>query len=91
MTYQDKKTYERIAEEQKWCQICGKTYNLQIHHIIYRSQLGNNDERNLIRLCSECHRKVHANKKYWQKRLILHQMNKYGKFTREDVTKHKGD
>lgn len=91
MTLEDKKTYERVAEEQKWCQICGRTYFLQIHHIIYRSELGNNDERNLIRLCSECHRKVHTNKKHWQKRLLLHQMNKYGKFTREDVTKHKGD
>lgn len=91
MTLEDKKTYERVAEEQKWCQLCGRTNNLQIHHIIYRSQLGNNDERNLIRLCSECHRRVHSNKKVWQKKLLEHQFKKYGRFGREAVTKHKGD
>ena len=89
MTLDDKRTYERIVEEQPYCQLCGKTWDLHIHHIIYRSQLGNNDERNLIRLCSDCHRKVHSNKKVWQKKLLMHQFNKYGKFEREDVTKHK--
>lgn len=89
MTLEDKKTYERVANEQKWCRLCGKTYDLQIHHIIYRSQMGNNDERNLIRLCADCHRKVHSNKKVWQKKLLEYQFKRYGKFTREDVTKHK--
>ena len=89
MTLEDKKTYEKIVEEQKWCQLYGRTYDLHIHHIIYRSQLGNNDERNLIRLCGDCHRRVHSNKKMWQKKLIQHQFEKYGEFTREDVTKHK--
>lgn len=87
MTLEDKKTYEKIVEEQKWCQLCGRTYDLHIHHIIYRSQLGNNDIRNLIRLCSDCHRRVHSNKKVWQKKLLLHNMWKYGKFTKEDVTR----
>lgn len=89
MTLDDKRTYERIVEEQPYCQLCGNTWDLHIHHIIYRSQLGNNDERNLIRLCSDCHRKVHSNKKVWQKKLLIHQFNKYGKFERADVTKHK--
>lgn len=89
MTLEDKKTYERVANEQIWCRLCGKTYNLQIHHIIYRSELGNNDERNLIRLCADCHRKVHSNKKVWQKKLLEYQFKKYGRFTREDVTRHK--
>lgn len=87
MTPEDKKTYERVVEEQPYCQICGRTYNLHIHHIIYRSQLGNNDIRNLIRLCADCHRRVHSNKKVWQKKLLLYQFKKYGKFTKEDVTK----
>lgn len=89
MTLQDKKTYEKVVEEQKWCRLCGRTNDLHIHHIIYRSQLGNNDERNLIRLCSDCHRRVHSNKKVWQKKLLELQFEKYGKFTRADVTKHK--
>lgn len=89
MTTQDKKTYEKIVEEQPYCRLCGRTSNLNIHHIIYRSQLGNNDERNLIRLCYDCHRRVHSNKKVWQKKLLEYQFKKYGKFTKEDVTKHK--
>lgn len=87
MTLEDRKTYEKIVEEQPYCQLCGKTWDLHIHHIIYRSQLGNNDERNLIRLCSDCHRKVHSNKKEWQHKLLQHQFKKYGKFERSDVTK----
>lgn len=87
MTLEDKKTYEQVVEEQPYCQICGRTHDLHIHHIIYRSQLGNNDIRNLIRLCSDCHRRVHSNKKVWQKKLLLYQFKKYGKFTKEDVTK----
>lgn len=87
MTLQDRKTYQKVVEEQPYCQLCGRCWNLHIHHIIYRSQLGNNDERNLIRLCSDCHRRVHSNKKVWQKKLLLHQFEKYGKFTKEDVTK----
>jgi len=89
MTLQDRKTYQKIVEEQPYCQLCGRSYNLHIHHIIYRSQLGNNDERNLIRLCSDCHRRVHSNKKVWQKKLLEYQFKKYGKFNKEDVTKKK--
>ena len=89
MTPEDRKTYEEIKEEQKWCQLCGKTYNLNIHHIIYRSQLGNNSKKNLIRLCSDCHRRVHSNKKVWQKKLLQHQFKIYGEFTRDEVTRGK--
>lgn len=89
MSLEDKKTYERVANEQKWCRLCGRTNDLQIHHIIYRSQLGNNDERNLIRLCADCHRRVHSNKKVWQKRLLEYQFKKYGVFRIEDITRKK--
>ena len=42
------------------CQCCGKkNCGLEVHHIIYRSNGGNNDETNLITLCKECHKKVH--------------------------------
>ena len=89
MSLEDKKTYERVANEQKWCRLCGRTNDLQIHHIIYRSQLGNNDERNLIRLCADCHRRVHSNKKVWQKRLLEYQFKKYGVFRIENITRKK--
>lgn len=89
MKWLGKKVYEKIVSEQPYCQLCGRTYDLHIHHIIYRSQLGNNDERNLIRLCADCHRRVHSNKKVWQKKLLEHQFKKYGVFTKDDVIKHK--
>lgn len=42
------------------CQCCGtKNTRLEVHHIIYRTNGGSNDETNLITLCKECHTKVH--------------------------------
>ncbi|MBR0384428.1 MAG: HNH endonuclease [Eubacteriaceae bacterium] len=42
------------------CQICGKKHTkLEVHHIIYKSQGGTDDENNLITLCEECHHAVH--------------------------------
>ena len=45
------------------CQCCGKkNIRLEVHHIIYRSNDGTNDENNLITLCEKCHNKVHNEK-----------------------------
>lgn len=45
------------------CQICGKKHaRLEVHHIIFRSQGGTNDESNLITLCEECHAGIHDGK-----------------------------
>ena len=42
------------------CQCCGKkNIRLEVHHIIYRSNGGTDDENNLITLCENCHSKVH--------------------------------
>ena len=42
------------------CQCCGKkNIRLEVHHIIYRSYGGTNDEDNLITLCEDCHDKLH--------------------------------
>ena len=42
------------------CQRCGKkNCRLEVHHIIYRSKGGSDDESNLITLCKECHDNVH--------------------------------
>ena len=42
------------------CQCCGKKHaRLEIHHIIFRSMGGTDDERNLITLCEKCHKAVH--------------------------------
>ena len=42
------------------CQCCGKkNCRLEVHHIIFRSNGGTDDERNLITLCEDCHKKIH--------------------------------
>jgi len=78
--------YQKIVDEQPYCQLCGSPNWLEIHHIVYRSERGSNDERNLIRLCKYHHQLVHSNKKRWQPYLIQHQCKKYGeKITKEDL------
>ncbi|MFR6141815.1 MAG: RNA-guided endonuclease IscB [Finegoldia sp.] len=43
------------------CQICGaKHTRLEVHHIVYRSKGGTDDEDNLITLCESCHKKIHT-------------------------------
>lgn len=42
------------------CQKCGaKNTKLEVHHIIFRSQGGTDDENNLITLCENCHSRLH--------------------------------
>ena len=42
------------------CQCCGaKNTRLEVHHIIFRSLGGADDEKNLITLCEKCHKAVH--------------------------------
>lgn len=61
-------TYKRDKGQ---CQLCGTSLNLQLHHIIYRSENKSliNDPNNCIMLCVQCHKLVHSNKKYWQEKL----------------------
>ena len=43
------------------CQCCGKkNCRLEVHHIKFKSQGGTDDEENLITLCEDCHKGVHA-------------------------------
>lgn len=42
------------------CQLCGKKHTLlEVHHIIWRSRGGSDNEDNLITLCHDCHSKIH--------------------------------
>lgn len=42
------------------CQCCGKKHvRLEVHHIVFRSLGGADDEKNLITLCEKCHKAVH--------------------------------
>lgn len=85
----DKEVYKKIIDEQHYCQLCGSANWLEIHHIYYRSQGGLTIDKNLIRLCKKCHKMVHSNKRKWQPFLLEMQYKKYGKFTRQEVTKCK--
>ena len=38
---------------------CGFRGNLHVHHIVFRSQGGDDTECNLLTLCSSCHDGVH--------------------------------
>lgn len=83
----DKEVYKEIVENEPYCQMCGSTSYLHIHHIYYRSQLGKTTPKNLIRLCDRCHRLVHSNKRKYQPILLEKQYIKYGEFTKEEVCK----
>ena len=50
-----------LSRDRYTCQCCGaKNTRLEVHHITYRSNGGTDDLDNLITLCEECHKKVHA-------------------------------
>jgi 5-methylcytosine-specific restriction endonuclease McrA len=51
----------QVLERDNWrCQNCGRTTELQIHHIQFRSQLGDDSGENLVTLCAACHRELHC-------------------------------
>ncbi len=61
----DRAAYEELKIEilrrDGWtCQHCGRRDQLQVHHLIRRSQSGADCEENLIVLCGECHGRVHC-------------------------------
>jgi 5-methylcytosine-specific restriction endonuclease McrA len=60
----DSETYaqlcRRVIERDSWsCQNCGRGSQLQVHHLRFRSALGDDSLENLITLCDVCHANVH--------------------------------
>jgi 5-methylcytosine-specific restriction endonuclease McrA len=60
----DPVSYENLRQQvlcrDGWrCQSCGTMSNLEIHHKLFRSQSGEDSERNLITLCVCCHERMH--------------------------------
>jgi 5-methylcytosine-specific restriction endonuclease McrA len=50
----------QVLERDNWrCQNCGVASELQIHHIQFRSHLGDDREENLVTLCAACHKELH--------------------------------
>ena len=57
--FANRKAYVLWRDKYK-CQKCRKSnVPLEVHHIIYRSNGGSDNEDNLIALCCDCHKKVH--------------------------------
>lgn len=51
---------ERVLERDGYrCQQCGSMQTLEVHHQIFRSHGGADDEKNLITLCRRCHTHRH--------------------------------
>jgi 5-methylcytosine-specific restriction endonuclease McrA len=64
-----RKLHEQVLERDGWrCQVCGSMQNLQVHHLKFRSQSGDDVEQNLITLCAECHEQMHRNANCWNTR-----------------------
>lgn len=49
----------RYGLKKSFCEMCGKTENLRLHHIVPLSWGGLSSEENCITLCETCHRLVH--------------------------------
>jgi 5-methylcytosine-specific restriction endonuclease McrA len=52
--------HRQVLERDNWrCQACGAMKDLQVHHLQFRSQSGDDFKENLITLCADCHRRTH--------------------------------
>ena len=56
-----RKLRRMILERDGWrCQHCGSISEVEVHHIQHRSRHGEDSDENLISLCPQCHRAMHA-------------------------------
>ena len=53
---------DRDSHTCQYCKNKAKNTRLEVHHIIFRSNNGGNDEKNLICLCKTCHDNLHKSK-----------------------------
>jgi len=63
---------EQVLDRDEYaCRVCGATYSLHVHHVKYRSHLGEDALDNLVTLCWKCHELVHDGKM----KLVLHEVD----------------
>lgn len=53
-------TRKQAYERDGCCVLCGSGYGLQCHHIVFRSQGGKSELKNLACLCLQCHNEAHG-------------------------------
>jgi len=64
------------------CEMCGlsKGFSFEVHHIVYKSELGKsqdiNNKKNLILLCRKCHDLLHAKKNRRNPLIVVRGLNK---------------
>lgn len=46
------------------CRVCGSLRNIEVHHVVFRSQGGTHHTSNLACVCRECHEAIHARRIY---------------------------
>lgn len=70
-SFENRKRWLKLKEEifnerEKKCEICGKTFSLDVHHILSRAEHPSLtfDKENLIILCEECHKEIHKGDKH---------------------------
>jgi 5-methylcytosine-specific restriction endonuclease McrA len=52
-----------VLKRDGWrCRCCKFRNNLQVHHVIFRSQQGPDSPENCATLCNECHDNIHIHK-----------------------------
>lgn len=44
------------------CVLCGTTHQLHLHHVVFRSQGGDDIRSNLVMFCLECHQGYHTSR-----------------------------
>jgi hypothetical protein len=57
----------RVLRRDDWrCRnpLCLMRNNLHVHHIIFRSEMGEDASWNLVTICSDCHDLIHAYKMF---------------------------
>lgn len=63
MMYPKKKRIKNKKEiekaRKKYCEYCGRTWGIEVHHIKTRGSGGNDELSNLVSLCADCHTKAH--------------------------------
>lgn len=66
--YTTKETYQKVFKRDKGrCKLCGRSENLQLHHIHGRGKELTNDIDNCVMLCMNCHLNVvHKNQKKYR-------------------------
>ena len=50
----------RLKAAFRECAVCGSTWDIHLHHVLYRSNSGDDTEANIAPVCNFHHRQIHA-------------------------------